>query len=301
MAWSGGLYSDSPYSNNNLDRLLLRGREPGVAEEDFIIQPTVIELLYQFCNIPFKTIIPTELPEYANEREVFLEVVLKPSFVHPDCVMAIIDVFKEAIKAILFFSWDGYFSWKKGMSIPLAKDIVKDYVANNASTGSFLSLQEGRYICNFAARNNNEHLIILKDMQTKLLSKPSSLKELQTVIISLISNEISRQESEQSVGMDLSELPFKHNADFSEITKKGKKYALRAGQSAVMQYMAKKHYEGVSCVSKDEIYKSVKNVSETAKVIIATDVMRDMFRGNVTARMALLKVGKNPGTIQLRF
>jgi len=116
-----------------------------------------------------------------------------------------------------------------------------------------------------------------------------------------ISSEISRLKSEQGGGVDLPLLPFTHNADFSEITKKGKKYILSAGQSAVMQYMAKKHYEGINSVPKDEIYKSVKNISETARVIIATDVMRDMFRGNVTARNALLKVGRNPRTVQLRF
>jgi hypothetical protein len=209
--------------------------------------------------------------------------------------MAIIDVFKEAIKAILFFSWDGYFSWEKGMSIPLAKDVVKDYVANNADTNRFISLQGGKYICNFAASNKADISIsaniLYKCLSHKIKNQQERLKfsELFAFAYDCL------QEAQGTSNIKISTLPFKPNDDYSEIIKKGGKYILNTGQSAVIKYIAEKFLAGIPAVPKNEIVKVIRNAE------ITTDVMRDTFRWNTQARNALLKVGATAGTLSLRF
>jgi hypothetical protein len=275
MAQSVGMYSDSPYSKGNLDKALLGGMEHWDFDFNSINRTTtLIESLYILCDIPFNA-------DNSNE--------------HPKCVMEKVEVLNEAIMASLFFNWDGYFSSKNELCISFVNDTIKEYIADHYSANKFFLLKDEQYICNFSASNNKEHLVLLKDIQTKLFSKPSSQKEIRIMFTLFISSEISRLKSEQNGDMDSSLLPFIPNLDYSEIIKKGKKYILNTGQSAVIKYIAEKFLAGVSAVPKIEIVKAIRNAE------ITTDIMRDTFRGNTPARNALLKVGATAGTLSLRF
>jgi len=275
MAQSGGLYCGSLYSNWNLDKALLGEREHGDFNLDSINETTtLIESLYVLCDIPFNA-------DNSNE--------------HPKCVMEKVDVLKEAIKATLFFNWDGYLSWKKGIHILFVKDIVKGYVVNNAGPNQLISMMGNEYICNFAVSTKNDILDQLIKLDQELLKSTPPYEELLTIVKMIIYAQICILKTRRNHNFKIPPLPFKYNPDFSKIIKDGKQYFLTTMQAAVMKYMAEQHYDGLYDVPKIEMMNSIKNANVT------TDPMKDVFKFAPKTRDALLKVGNVDGTIRLKF